>query len=156
MPLWTKDSPPTFFKDAVQTEEGWVNPVTGEILVAISELTDKAGPSDVLTTRFQHSSYVQGQALKVFVHFNEKVDVTAGATIEVSWDGLSGNITLTALAQTGVYDVAFDGVVPSEAGTLSIAAQSVLGTLVDNDGGAAANLAISIAAAASAGTRPVA
>lgn len=156
MSLWSKDKAPTFFPTAVQTEAGWVNPTTGEVLVAISELTDKAGGADVQTTRFEHSTYVQGAVLRVLVHFNEKVDVTVGATIEAAWSGLSGNVTLTAAAQTGVYQAIFEGVVPSEAGTLSVAAQTILGTIVDNDGGDPAVLTISASAGSAAGTRPVA
>jgi len=160
MSLWTKDTPPTFQNPksgpAVATAAGWVDPNTGEVLVAISNLTTKAGAADVLTTRFENGSYIQGQALKVFVHYNEKVDVVVGATIEASWSGPFGNVTLTAPAQIGTYDVRFDGVVPSEAGTLSVAAQTLLGTVTDNLGGAPSNVSISSVAGAAAGTRPVA
>jgi hypothetical protein len=41
MPLWTLTNPPTFRTDAIPTERGWQDPVTGELLVAIRQLDDK-------------------------------------------------------------------------------------------------------------------
>lgn len=160
MSLWTKDQPPVFHNpkhgEAVQTKAGWVDPVTGEVLVAISDLTTKSGPANVSTTRFEQGSYAQGAALKVFVNFVEKVDVLAGATIEVSTTGGGGNFLLTSAGQVGVYGAEFNGLVPAETGILSIGAQSILGTVTDTLGGAPATLAISASAGASAGVRPVA
>lgn len=159
MPLWTKDRPPVFRNpkhgEAVQTKAGWVDPVTGEVLVAISDLTTKSGPANVSTARFELGSYAQGQALKVFVHFVEKVTVGVGATIEVTTTGLGGNFQLTAASQVGVYDAVFVGVVPAETGILSVSAQSILGTVTDTLGGVTSGHAISAAAAAAAGTRSV-
>lgn len=155
MPLWTKDTPPVFFKNAVQTKAGWVNPDTGEILVAISDLTSKSGAANVIKCAFEAAALDQGDPLNVIVRFAERVDVTAGATIEVTTTGPSDPIVLTAAAQSGVYDVLFEGTVPAEAGVLSIAAQSVVGTIQDDDGGAPAELAISGTVAAAAGSRTV-
>lgn len=158
MPLWTKDQPPTFRNpkhgEAVQTKAGWVDPVTGEVLVAISDLTTKSGPANVSTARFELGSYDQGDALKVIIHFVEKVTVGLGATIEVTTTGAEP-ITLTAARQVGVYDAVFVGVVPAETGILSVAAQSIAGTVTDTLGGATSGHAISAAAAAAAGTRSV-
>lgn len=41
MPLWGYDDKPEFFPNAIATESGWVNPETGEILVAIRQLRTK-------------------------------------------------------------------------------------------------------------------
>lgn len=159
MPLWTKDKPPLFHNpgrgEAVQTEAGWVDPVTGEVLVAISNLTTKSGGANATSVRFTAASYLQDDAVSVVVHFVERVDVTAGATLEAAWSGPFGNVTLTALVQDGVFDVVFTGVVPSEAGTLSVAAQNILGTIVDDLGATPAELSVSAAAAALAGSRVV-
>lgn len=160
MALWSLNRPPKFKnpkgKELVATKRGWTDPDSGEVLVAISNLTSKAGGADVLSLAFDEASYSQGQAVEVIVHFNEKVDVTPGATIEASWDGTSGNFTLTAGAHNGVFDVVFAGTIPSETGTLSIAAQSIIGTIVDDENATPANLAISASAALAAGEREVA
>lgn len=160
MSLWTLDKPPVFKnpkgKECVATERGWEDPDTGEVLVAISNLTTKAGPGDILSAAFDAASYAQGDPVTLTVHFNEKVDVVAGATIEAAWNGVGGNFVLTALAQSDTYDVEFAGTIPSEAGTLSVQSQTVLGTVTDSEGGAPTNLAVSNEAAATAGTREVA
>lgn len=155
MPLWTKDTPPVFFKNAVQTKAGWVNPDTGEILVAISDLTSKSGAANIIKCAFESAVLQQLDPLNVIVRFAERVDVTAGATIDVTSTGSSGIITLTAAAQLGVYDVLFEGTVPPEPAVLAIPAQSLVGTIQDDDGGAPAELAISGTVAAAAGSRTV-
>src|ERR1700733_10052270 len=38
MPLWTLNTPPTWFSSAIVSESGWINPLTDEILVAINNL----------------------------------------------------------------------------------------------------------------------
>lgn len=170
MPLWTLENPPKFMektsKEGVATARGWENAKSKqkELIVAIPSLAVKAGEANVLAGSFGQLSYVQGAPLSVAIRYNERVNVTAGAAIVVSWSGLSGNITLYAAAQLGVNDVVFDldamavpAVVPAEAGVLSLAAQSIVGVIVDaNDNVTPSDLAISAAAAAAAGTRTVA
>lgn len=41
MPLWTLKNPPTFRTDLIATKSGWVDSVTGEVLVAIRQLKTK-------------------------------------------------------------------------------------------------------------------
>lgn len=164
MPLWTLNNPPTFKTDAVATEKGWEHPDTGEVLVAIGTLTTKAGAADVLSVRFMDLTLAQGDDLAVEVRLNEKVDVTAGATLVVSWDGMSGDVTLHALAQTNTNVVVFNkdvtllanAVVPSESGTLSIAAQTMGGTIKDAGTLTNSNKAISAPQASAADTIEVA
>lgn len=151
MARWSLNNPPGWFKTAVATKRGWEHPVTKEVLVAIRGLATKAGGADVMGVSFVDKTPVQGEALSVIVRFNEKVSVTVGASIEVSWTGISGNITLNAAAQTNVHEVVFNKqannstqeVVPSEAGTLSVAAQTISGTIVDAGTVVASNKAIS-------------
>jgi hypothetical protein len=168
MPLWTRDIPPAWpAKNGdftpVATEGGWVDPVTGEVLVAISSLATKAGPGDVLSVAFGAASYIQGAPLTVSVTFNERVDVTAGASIVVSSTGT--DVTLYALAQTGVSTVLFNRevdlttptTVPAEFedATLSIAAQTITGTVEDSADEVATTLSVSAPIATAAGTRLV-
>lgn len=168
MPLWTLNTPPNFKnpkgKPLVATRKGWEDPDTGEVLVAINGLVTKAGAGDVIAVSFDAESYEQGDPLSVTVRFNERVDVTVGASLEVAWSGMSGNITLNAEAQLNTHEVVFskqgdnttDEVVPAEAGELSMAAQSISGTIVDAGTLVATNLAISAGAALAAGEITVA
>lgn len=41
MGTWKYDQPPTWRKDAIPTDAGWVHPVTGEILAACPQLLRK-------------------------------------------------------------------------------------------------------------------
>jgi hypothetical protein len=41
MPIWTLKRPPHYKINAVPTERGWVDPETGEVLIAIRQLFDK-------------------------------------------------------------------------------------------------------------------
>ena len=146
MPLWTLNKPPRVSnpggRPPVATKAGWADPDTGELLVAISNLLTKAGAADILAITFDAASYNQGDPFSVVVRFNEPVDVTAGATLVASWDGGSGNITCTALEQLGQHEISFDGTIPAEAGTLSVGAQTVLGTVKDAGTAVDSNLVI--------------
>jgi hypothetical protein len=163
MPLWTLEKPPTWREkeelESVGTNRGWEDPKghLHEVLVAIPNLASRAAEANVLSAKFEQAAYLQGDALKVVVRYSEYVNVSAGATLIASWDGPFGNITLTAAAQSAVNEVAFDGVVPAEAGNLSIAAQSVVGTVLDaNDGVTPSELTIVPDVALAAGVIAVA
>jgi hypothetical protein len=168
MSLWTLNQPPKFKnpkgKELVASAKGWEDPETGEVLVAIKTLSTKAGAADVMAAVFSSMSLEQGDAFSVTVRFNEKVTVTAGANIECSWSGVGGNFYAHAVAQTNVNEVVFakqanlldDVVVPSEAGTLSLAGQTLSGTVVDLGTVVSSNLVLSGPAAAAAGSVVVA
>ena len=47
MPSWTFDKAPTWAPKAIATDKGWVDPKTGEVLVACTQLA-KATPYDTL------------------------------------------------------------------------------------------------------------
>lgn len=161
MPIWTKEIPPQSYtkigRKAVATDRGWEDARTGEILVAIPQLAVVAGQANIFSVLFDKAAYAQGDAINVVVRYNEKVNVTAGATLTVSWSGVSGNFVVTALQQSAVTEVVFSGTAPVEAGNLSIAAQTIVGTIVDvSEAGMASELAISSDKAAGAGTIAVA
>jgi hypothetical protein len=169
MALWSLDLPPRWRKkngkkQPVLTNRGWEDPDTGEVLVAMAGRTEDAGSANIVGIQFDAAALAQGDPLSVTVVFNENVDVVGGATIEVSSTGGGGNITLHAAAQTGVSSVVFNlqvdlltpETVPLETADLSIAAQSILGTVTDTVGGAASDVAIGAAEAAEAGVISVA
>lgn len=115
----------------------------------------------VSAVEFDDSTLAEGDALSVTVTFSGyTVDVTAGASIVATTSGSAANVTLYALEQSDVDEVVFNKaangtdsvLVPSEAGTLSIAAQTIGGTVVDHGTSAASNLAISSTVAAACAT----
>ena len=166
MSLWTLNQPPPFKnpkgRELIATERGWTDPDTGEVLVAIGNLSTKAGASIITHVSFNAAALAQGDALAVTVHFAEKVDVAAGVSIVVTLTGGS-NVTLKALAQTATADVLFDrdsggvsaAVVPAGAAVLSIAAQSLVGSINDNVDAVASNKSITSAVGLAAATRSV-
>lgn len=148
MTRWTYDSPPDWVTDekCVMTDAGWVGVTTGEIYVAIPRALSKSGAGDVLSVAFANSTQAVSTPLSVTVYFNELVTVTAGASIVVTASA-GGNVTLYAAAgQTGVNAVVFnkqvDNVTNQNAtatpASLSIAAQTIGGTIVDTNSAIAA------------------
>jgi hypothetical protein len=167
MSIWTTEVQPKsltkIHRKAVATNRGWEDSVTSEILVAIPMLATHAGQANIVSVLFDKASYVQGEAVKVTVRYNEKVNVAAGANLNLSWTGINGDFKAYALVQTGVGEAVFDKdiagnplVLFTEAGTLFVSAQSIVGTIVDtNDGITASEVAISAPVALAAGTRVV-
>ena len=150
-----KNRPPSWKKDAVATRAGWCHPVTGEVLKCYGQLSVLEGAAEVEAVKFGKKLYAQGETLKVIVQVDEICDVSAGATLLVTSDGPANPITVTASAQSKVSNIVFQGTVPSETATLSIAAQSIVGTIKDQE---LTNLnpVISAPKAAKAGTRAIA
>lgn len=156
MGLFTYDSPPAWVTEekCVLTDAGWVGVTTGEIYVAIPRGLSKAGSGDVLAVAFALSAQAISTPLSVTVHFNEKVDVTAGASIVVTATA-GGNITLYAAAgQSNTSSVVFNKQVDTVtnqnasgvAATLSIGAQTLGGTIVDSGSAVAATGTLTITA----------
>ena len=152
MPLWGKstadesrpkwlrenDNPANDLNTCFADERGWViKHANGleEVLVAVGGLggagaTDLLGNATIAGVYFAASTYAKLATGTVIVNYNEKVTVTDGATLAVT-GSVGGAITATAAAQTGVQQVAFTFTVPNTTQTLSIAAQTITGTIVD-------------------------
>lgn len=132
-PLWTQKSKEYKNDSIVLTQAGWTVLRTGEVIVAMGNRQTDAGVSDIVDVKFSASSYDQGDPVTVVLTFNEKVDVTAGAAIQVSWSGVGGNFSCTVPSNlTAVNEVQFTGTIPSEPGTLSLLSGAVVtGTIVD-------------------------
>jgi hypothetical protein len=139
-PKWLRenDEPANNLNTAFADERGWViKHANGyeEVVVCIGGLggagaTDKLGNATIAGVYFNAASYAQNATGTVVVNYNEKVTVTSGATLVVT-GSVSGPITATAAGQTGVQQAEFGFVVPSGTQTLSIAAQTISGTIVD-------------------------
>lgn len=121
--------------------------IQDEILVATTPgtlLTTALAEATISAVHFAATTYAQTDAAKVVVVYNELVNVTGGETLVVTGT-VTGAITATAAAQSGVNRVEFDFTVPSATETLSIGAQSITlntGAIVDAVGGAASDLTI--------------
>lgn len=144
----------------VATARGWEDARTHEILVSVSNLAERAGAADVAAVAFDTLVYAQGDAIKVVVTFNERVFAATPCTLVISSTGLLGDVTATAPASVdpaGSNVLEFAAVVPAEACELSVASQTIVGTVNDATGTMpASNLTISAPIAAAAGTRVVA
>lgn len=171
---WDYKTRPPFAPDAEPTDRGWEAPLKGtdpadglkELIVAIGGLPLKAGAATIKEVSFVQDELKIGLPLSVRVRFSERVDVEAGASIEVSSTGDTDPIVLHALAQEDALEVLFDQVVslddpvlvPSDDAPfeLSIAAQTMSGDIKDADAEAEdAVLDISAAIASAAGTREI-
>lgn len=160
MPLWgkteTDESKPKWLdrvnknglaEDCFATEQGWVlrhykgadkNTARywDEVLVAIGGLaggtsaTAALGEADVTAVFFEQEALTQGDTGTVVVIYNEQVDATAGATLVVT-GSVTGAITATYARGTGSNRLEFDFTVPAQAEDLSIADQTISGTIED-------------------------
>ena len=133
MPLWKKTDTATAsgkpnwltraasgvgrLEDCYATNRGWVLKhatsagTREELLVPIRNLAGTQTATDTLAAASIGAVYFTGAVSggsggSVTVVYNEKVNVTSGATIAVKKNG-GGNITATAAAQTGVNKVVF-------------------------------------------------
>ncbi len=153
MPLWGKstsdesrpkwlrenDNPANNLNNCFADARGWVlRHANGfeEVIACVPGLggagaTDLLGNATIAGVYFKAATYARGNTGTVVVNYNEKVTVTSGATLVVT-GSVSGAITATAAGQTGIQQAEFNFVVPSGAAqTLSIAAQTITGTIVD-------------------------
>jgi len=80
MALWTLNKPPAWATNAVATNKGWIDPVTGEILVAIGDLSVRHGGGTctrAIIENFQ-DVYETGETITFKLFFNEAVTVGDG------------------------------------------------------------------------------
>ena len=129
------------------TAEGWVlrhyknaakTEFWDEVLVAVDGLvgaggrgTDTLAEADITAVYFEETGYAGGAAASVVVIYNEKVDVTNGATLLVRNTTDGANITATAAAQTGVNRVEFAFTAAATGKAHTIQPQSISGTIKD-------------------------
>jgi phage baseplate assembly protein gpV len=134
-PKWLRanDNPGNDLNKCFADERGWVlRHPNGyeEVLVAVSGLSTKLGNATIAGVYFKANTYAKGATGTVVVNYNEKVTVSNGATLAVT-GSVSGITTATAAAQTGVQQAEFTFTVPNTTQTLSIAGQTISGTIVD-------------------------
>lgn len=134
-PKWLRanDNPGNDLNKCFADDRGWVlRHPNGyeEVLVTISGLKTKLGNATIAGVYFKAASYAKGATGTVVVNYNEKVTVSVGATLAVTGSS-TGAITATAAAQTGVQQAEFTFTVPNTTQTLSIAGQTITGTIVD-------------------------
>ena len=136
------------------TADGWVlrhyknaakTAYWDEILVSVDGLvgaggrgTNTLGGADITAVFFEESTYAASATGTVVVIYNEKVNVTNGATLTVTVTGAS-NPTATAAAQTNTNRVEFTFTCAAADKVHTIGAQTISGTIVDSVGGAASD-----------------
>lgn len=150
MPLWgtnpTDESRPKWLREedlpannlntAFADERGWViRHANGfeEVIACVSNLSTTLSGANIVGAYFGAKTYSTSSAGTVVVVFNEKVTVTSGATLDVTASGTWGTETVTATAagQTGVQQAVFGFTTPVSGSTLTLAAQTINGTVVD-------------------------
>lgn len=134
-PKWLRenDNPGNDLNNCFADERGWVlRHPNGyeEVLVTVSGLSTKLGNATIAGVYFKATSYAKNATGTVVVNYNEKVTVSNGATLTVT-GSVSGVTTATAATQTGVQKAEFTFTVPNTTQTLSIAGQTISGTIVD-------------------------
>ena len=163
-PLWSRSVPPIWRPNAIKTKQGWVDPVTGEILVAIGQNhgvpLDHPQPTalpqaisgnwvapvlfsgDPTTAEALYpvaGHYVSGNTIVVTVTYNTPVTVSGTITFPLKVNGATRNVPLgrgngTATLQFYYKVVSTDA---ATAGQMSIGGVLTLGagsTLTDEGG----------------------
>lgn len=101
MSNWSYRKAPVYFPGATATKQGWINPATGEVLVAIANLNTKRTDANVVPTFTlavpSNATYLTGQVLTFTVTPSEAVTVTGAPYIVV---------TIGAAVVNAVYDAA--------------------------------------------------
>ena len=129
------------------TAEGWVlrhykkgdqTEYWDEVLVAVDGLvgaggrgTNTLGEADISAVFFEGTTYAAGATGTVVVIYNEKVNVTAGATLVVTNTTDSASITATYARGTGTNRVEFDFTCAAADKVHTIGAQTISGTIKD-------------------------
>ena len=127
------------------TAEGWVlrhykkgdqTNYSDEVLVAVDGLvgaggrgTDTLGEADISAVFFEGTTYAAAATGTVVVIYNEKVDVTAGASLVVTNTTDSAAITATYARGTGTNRVEFDFTCAAADKVHTIGAQTISGTI---------------------------
>ena len=139
------------------TADGWVlrhyknaakTAYWDEILVSVDGLvgaggrgTNTLGGADITAVFFEETTYAAAATGSVVVIYNEKVNVTAGATLVVTNTTDSASITATYARGTGSNRIEFDFTCAAASKVHTIGAQTISGTIVDTTGGATSDKA---------------
>lgn len=132
---WSLTQPPNWAPDAIATDRGWVNPDTGELLVAIRGLNVKNnGPAVVRVSRIGNiTKYGRTTTLSFRVKFNEVVVVTGSPRIPLTI-GANSSLYVTYASGTGSSSLVFSYAIQNtDSGAISIAGPIQLnsGTIKD-------------------------
>jgi hypothetical protein len=104
MPSWSYAHPPTWHPTAVASAGGWMNPTTGEIIVAISNFTAKNADAIIVPTYTlavpANSTYVDGNILTVIVTSTEPLYVEGSPAIALTIGAKNTNFVYNPLTST--------------------------------------------------------
>jgi hypothetical protein len=91
MSQWTTSQPPTWFPGAKQTSAGWVNPDTGEVLVAIhvadfDGLDAATQPAVIKDVVFASQNFVLNEPFNIFIVFDQAVVVSGTPQVAITFN----------------------------------------------------------------------
>jgi len=148
---WDLENPPV--EGAVATKKGWEIPLKGtppaknltEVIVAIGDLSGKAGASNVVSATVLTAAgfFVEAETIDIEVVYNENVDVTGAPRTALTLD--SGTVYADYASGTGTNALIFTYTVGASdlavAGPVAVSPIDLNGGAIDdNIGGAAAGL----------------
>lgn len=116
MAQWKINQAPLWFPTAVKTKSGWINKLTGEILVAIGNLDSREVDARIQRIIFDKPVYEIGDTVWARVKFDEKVDITqlAGELyLPLAFEDLHSNqmvIKATGMEVVSKYEADFYGI----------------------------------------------
>ena len=129
---------------------------TEEVLVALARLQTRIGAPTIVSVAFGNGTFTAGASRTVKVSYNEKVTVTGNPTLVVAGTVTPSTTATYASSNAAGTTLTFSFIVPAAGQTLSIGSQSVSlsgGTIVDQTGGASAELVVTAGQGTDAGTK---
>ena len=100
MPLWTLDTPPTFYPEAELTKQGWLDSTNGELLVAMQGDEDRVGPGTGLQRSLAGTARIQ---------INDPQDQIGCAAIQNTTLQVASGVSRLQL--TNAWDITGDSVI---------------------------------------------
>jgi hypothetical protein len=106
MSNWSLEKPPTYFPTAVATTQGWTDPTTGEVYVAIANLTGKQPANWPTSVTFTlavpaNGTYEAGQTLTFTVTASHQVVVQGTPSLDVTIGTNVRQAAFTGIDATG-------------------------------------------------------
>lgn len=102
------NNPPAYAPHAIATHEGWIDPTTGEIFIAIGELSKRHGGATIVGSRVVNykPTFSVGETIIFEVSYNEAVGYTPTTPgdkpfLQIFIDGDEVQVPLTSGAGTG-------------------------------------------------------
>jgi hypothetical protein len=110
MSLWKLNKPPIYHPTAIATPAGWADPITGELLVAITGLStfkEVGGLTTLVDVYLDKVSYLNGDVMTLTVQYSEPVVVTGTPHLTLVINGTNHTLNYTAGSGTAFITFAY-------------------------------------------------